>query len=471
MKFIAKFSNYIGSVACLLSILATTTVFGQSLDIGFNPDVTGPYGHVYTTFEQSTGQILVGGDFTSIGGGVRTNFARLNHNGTLDASFTANANGEVYCLAEQPDGKILVGGDFSKLAGETRNGIARLSPDGSLDADFHPVVLYSPDPAVGGVSGLALQPDGRIVIGGGFTSVNGQPRTNLARLNSDGSVDANFKLGTDNPVFALKVLANGKVLVAGEYGHLGGQITHGIGRLNPDGTLDGSFTTDSRGPILAIQVQADGRILIGGYVFSFVTNGQYWNQNALARLNSDGSVDTSFKPNVRIDIVGFETYPSVYSLALQPDGKILLGGEFAIPGRNITRLLPDGSVDATFHASAGEENRWVNTVTVQADGDILVGGLFSTLDGIPRYNLGRFHPDDPPPPPSDPTVQSNGVFSFAFPYTNGTTFTVLATTNLALPSSNWDALGSTTLFSNGLYRFTDPTATNFPRRFYRLRTP
>src|SRR6266404_4671648 len=145
MKSTGTFSNCIGSLACLLSILAATKLCGQSLDDRFDPEATGGQWKVFATLEQSTGQILVGGDFTTIGGGARTNLARLNHNGTLDASFTANANGNVRSLAEQPDGKLLVVGAFSKLAGENRNGIARLNADGTLDAGFHPTVVYSPN--------------------------------------------------------------------------------------------------------------------------------------------------------------------------------------------------------------------------------------------------------------------------------------------------------------------------------------
>jgi uncharacterized delta-60 repeat protein len=414
MKSKAKFFTCVGSVACLFSILAATKLFGQTLDDAFNPDVTGGQGEVFTTLEQSTGQILVGGDFTSIAGGARTNLARLNHNGTLDVAFTANANGNVRGFAEQADGKILLCGAFSKLAGQTRNGIARLNPDGSLDTDFHPAVLYSPNPSSTSVIGLALQTDGKILIGGFFTSVTGQPRANLARLSSDGSLDANFTNGTGGTVYDVKVLANAKVMVAGAFDTLAGQTRHGIGRLNADGSFDGSFTTPyPAANILGMQVQADSKILINGFSLYSIT-GQV--QNAVGRLNSDGSVDTDFRPHLDTGFAPFQPEPYGYCLALQPDGKILVGGLFANPGTNLTRLLPDGSVDATFHASA---ERDVRTLTIQRDGNILVGGDFNTLDGITRHNLGRFFPDSPrrrsPSRPCKPTES----LALAFPIPTG----------------------------------------------------
>ena len=128
---------------------------------------------------QADGKILVGGDFTSVGGQTRNNIARLNPDGSLDASFDPNASFFVEALAVQADGKILVVGLFSSIGGQTRNGIARLNSDGSLDANFDPN-------ANGQVHAVAVQADGKILVGGDFTSIGGQTRNRIARLTTTG---------------------------------------------------------------------------------------------------------------------------------------------------------------------------------------------------------------------------------------------------------------------------------------------
>ena len=126
-------------------LAASAVARAQSLDTSFNP---GANGSVCALAVQPDGKILVGGDFTTLGGGgtgttPRNRIGRLNADGSLDTSFNPGANGGVYALAVQPDGKILVGGDFTTLGGggtgtTTRNCIGRLNADGSLDTSFNP---------------------------------------------------------------------------------------------------------------------------------------------------------------------------------------------------------------------------------------------------------------------------------------------------------------------------------------------
>src|SRR5262249_12032131 len=138
---------------------------------------------------QPDGKILVGGSFTQINGAPRNRIARLNSDGTLDASFlSSGANDTVQALTLQPDGKVLIGGNFTSVNGTARNHITRLNPDGAIDTSFLSVVS--------GVNGIvqtiALQPDNKILIGGFFNSVNGALRSMVARLKSDGSLDETF---------------------------------------------------------------------------------------------------------------------------------------------------------------------------------------------------------------------------------------------------------------------------------------
>jgi uncharacterized delta-60 repeat protein len=141
-----------------------------------------------------------------------------------EADFDPGANNSVYTLLLQPDGKILVGGQFTTLGGQPRSNIGRLNPDGTLDADFNPG-------ADGLVYTLLLQPDGKILVGGNFTTLGGQPRSNIGRLNPDGTLDASFNPGADDMVRALLLQPDGKILVGGDFTTLGGQPRLKLGRL------------------------------------------------------------------------------------------------------------------------------------------------------------------------------------------------------------------------------------------------
>ncbi|MEP6900614.1 MAG: delta-60 repeat domain-containing protein, partial [Actinomycetota bacterium] len=137
----------------------------------------------------------------------------------------------------QPDGRILAAGSFSNVAGEPRAKVVRLNPNGSLDASFQ-------NPAVTGpafnenVFTMALQPDGKILIGGQFTSVGGLPRTYLARLNTDGTPDTAFAPTLNNPVVTLDLETDGKIVIGGYFSVVNGQTRTNLARLNADGSLD-----------------------------------------------------------------------------------------------------------------------------------------------------------------------------------------------------------------------------------------
>ncbi len=171
------------------------------------------------------------------------------------------------------------------------------------------------------VHSIALQPDGKILAGGDFTTFNDTTQNRLVRLNSDGALDASFDLGTgfDSQVRSITLQPDGKILVGGFFTAFNGTTQNRIARLNSDGTLDTSFNigTGFNGPVHSIALQPDGKILAGGGFTSY--NGQ--TQNKLVRLNSDGTLDTS------LDLGTGFSY-GVISIALQPDGKILVGGLF-----------------------------------------------------------------------------------------------------------------------------------------------
>ena len=226
----------------------------------FNPNANDA---IYSIAVQPDGKILAGGIFTSIGGQSRNRIARLNAGtGTAD-TFDPNANNDVNAIALQPDGKILVGGFVTTLspnggAPVTRNRIARLERDGRLDQTLNLSIVGSYGIA------SAVQPDGKILIGGSFTTVLGVTRNRIARLNSDGTLDTGFNPNANDEVDAIAVQADGKILAGGLFTTIGGQTRNRIARLDATTGLADSFDPNANQWVHAIAVQADGKILAGG---------------------------------------------------------------------------------------------------------------------------------------------------------------------------------------------------------------
>lgn len=355
-------------------------LLGQSANDGFDPNVNGP---VHAIAVQSDGKIVIGGEFTSVGGITRSNIARLNVDGTLDTAFDPGTAVEclgcyqvVSALAIQADGRILVGGRFTVLGGIACTNIGRLNTNGTIDPSF----VAGTD---GDVLELAALSDGKILVAGAFFTLNGPTRAGIGRLNSNGSLDTNFNAGANETVNSLAVQPDGRIVVGGDFTMLGGQSRIGIGRLKADGSVDDSFNPPAIAEEMdALALQVDGKILVGG---DFTMIGDV-PRAGIGRLNTDGSVDGSFDP-------GMEG-AGLHTLVVQPDGKILVGGFFTqLAGQactNIGRLNPAGSLDASFHPTT---DNGVNRFVVQADGSILVGGSFSTLGGTNRNHLGRLYSD------------------------------------------------------------------------------
>ena len=335
---------------------------------GFNSDIR-------AMALQSDGKILMGGLFTTYNGTTQNRITRLNADGTRDTGFTIGTgfNSEVYAITLQPDGKILVGGAFTSYNGTTQNYITRLNADGTRDTGFSiGTGLGGGDPAP---FVIAVQPDGKILVGGSFTTYNGTTQNRITRLNADGTRDTGFTIGTgfSNPVRKMLLQSDGKILVCGVFSTYNEVTVNRIVRLNTDGTRDTSFSTEGTGfgnIIRDIALQSDGKIIVGGEYTTY--NGIFLNR--IQRLNADGTRDTGFS-------IGTGFNGIVYAIALQSDGKILVGGDFtsyngSTTGR-IARLNTDGSRDTGFVTGTGFGSS-VWAVALQPDGNILVGGNFLT---------------------------------------------------------------------------------------------
>jgi uncharacterized delta-60 repeat protein len=396
-------------VVCSIAILSWSTAARAQAVEAFNP---GANQTAWTLAMQPDGKILVGGQFTGLGDGtgatLRNRLGRLNPDGTVDASFNPGTNSIVQAVAVQPDGKILIGGNFTSVGGGTgltsvRHHLARLNSDGTVDTSFNPGANNTVDVVI-------VQPDGKILVGGAFTTLGGggtgtTTRIALGRLNPDGSLDsfnpgASKAFGGAPIVYTMALQPDGKVVVGGYLNGLGGGtgnvVRNYLGRLEADGSVDLGFNpgANSISGVTALALQADGKIVVGG---SFTGLGAGTGTGSLraniGRLHPDGSVDLTFNPGAEFQ---------VNSLAVQIDGRIVLGGAFKWLGdqggparsvRNyIGRLNADGSVDGGFNPGAGNV---LNAVAIQPDGAILAAGIFTTVGGgtgvtTARNRIARF---------------------------------------------------------------------------------
>ena len=304
----------------LLLVGSAVAVRGQTILDSFDPNVNG---NVNAVIVQSDGKILIGGAFTSLspnGGAAvsRNNIARLNADGTLDLTFNPNANSNVNAIAVQTDGKILVGGEFTSVSGQTRRYIARLDASTGLADSFDPNANDE-------VVAIAVQADGKILVGGrfhAFNSIGGQLRNFIARLDATtGSADS-FDPNADFAVNSIAVQADGKILAGGGFSRIGppigGQMRNHIARLDATTGVADSFDPNANSDVYAIAIQADGKILVGGN-FSGANSIGGQTRNYIARFDPVTGLADSFNPNAS---------SVIFSIAVQVDGKILAGGGF-----------------------------------------------------------------------------------------------------------------------------------------------
>ncbi len=371
--------------------------------------------------------------------------------------------GPVRAITVQPDGRILVGGEFTAFNDVPCDGLARLETNGAVDTSFK---LGSGKPA--SVWALAVQATGEIVVGGAFDTFYGQPCDGLIRLKSDGSLDDSFVCSSNNfgAVTALRPQANGKILVG---------ALQGVYQILQNGQLDPEFaiTAWTNAVVGALLLQADGKILAGGPALNF---GYRPGTSPLIRLNQDGSSDPSFFEHI-FDKTGPDSLSidSVTDLISDAAGRILASGNFSVlkngqrQQRLLVRLNSDGTLDSSFPLEssqdwslgptqgpallAGEGGRvflgtgamtidgvgrsmlaqvsidgvlnvnfapefsddsepfpadrrpYATALALQPDGKVLVAGRFTAADGIPRMGLVRVLPAEP----TDLNVVSIGV--------------------------------------------------------------
>ena len=337
--------------------------------------------------QPNDGKILVGGSFTQIDGYERTRLIRLNAGGDLDTAFEAFIiDGEVRDILVQSDGKILVGGTFNNVRQNaaatnnlTRTGIARFNADGTLDTTFDARLN-------GSVNTIVQLSDGRLLLGGAFTTVAGIGRARMVRLTAAGALDNAFASPDirNNEVRSIAVDADGNYVVAGNFTSIRGDGNRNrLARILTNGGLDSSFNPDANGDVNTVLILPDEKILVGGSFGAFA--GSVQSRTRLARLEKSGAVDQSFAQEVN---------GTVNRLLLQADGKILVAGQFSEIGtltRNfIGRLLANGDLDESFNP---DPNQQVYSLALMPDGKIVLGGLFTNVSNAVQQVVARLNSD------------------------------------------------------------------------------
>lgn len=328
-------------------------------------------------------QTMVFGNFNKFNGTYSSKIARLLENGTLDDTFNVGqqgANNVIKTAVQQVDGKIIFSGNFTRYNGLTCTRIARILADGTVDENFNTGSGFNNQ-----VYAMALQPDQKIIVGGNFSLYNNAPANRIIRLLPDGLPDTSFSvgLGANAIIYVILVQPDGKILVGGRFTSFDDHSVSGLVRLNSNGSIDSSFDTGTGFDknVYALNLQSDQKIIVGGSFLMY--NGI--SQKRILRLHPNGDLDTTFDSGT-----GFSK-GDILSILIQPDDRILLGGTFSgtyktIPSLRIIRLLKTGEYDNSFQAAL---NNKLHSMSFTADHKLMIGGDFNSVSGISKHRIAR----------------------------------------------------------------------------------
>ncbi|HYF36326.1 MAG TPA: delta-60 repeat domain-containing protein, partial [Prosthecobacter sp.] len=405
------FTDSSGEARRAIARLNADGSFDPGLEVELAPAL-GTRLEVGDVVNEPNGGLLVAGNFSIPGATPLQGIVRVSPNGQPDPAFdpvlelAEGADSNVLAVAVESDNSLLVGGSFTRVNGVPRARLARVRADGSLDAAFAPVI--ESDQPQTYVAAIGVQGDGKILIGGVFTSVNGSDATSLARLNADGTLDSTFNLGAGlfdgdpatggavGAVNAIAVQPDGKVLVAGRFTLVNGQAVPYLGRLNTDGSVDTTFNSGvgvclmcDPPHIRQLRLQSNGMVLVAG-VFNRVDS---FFMNSVARLQSTGAVDLAFMPTVG-------SQEQVSALAVGPGDQPIIAittQETDGPRTRLMRFNTDGSVDAAFAPEAvagdGSVPHPVTALATDSSGRLLIAGRFNRVGAAPRHGLARLNAD------------------------------------------------------------------------------
>jgi uncharacterized delta-60 repeat protein len=356
---------------------------------------------------QADGKILMAGQVSN-NGKYDFGVVRYNTNGSLDTTFGSggvvitsidDSNDDANGIAVQADGKIVVVGDDSPGTGSSFF-VVRYNTDGSLDTTFGGTgIVTTYFGSVAGANSVAIQPDGKIVVAGSVGSY-GNNHLAVARYNTDGSLDNSFNgdgillnLSASGAYNAMVFQPDGKIVLAGYV--VQNSVHFTVVRLDSDGSLDSTFNgtgvvVGSNGYCYAAAIQSDGKIVAAGW-----DNGSF----AVGRYNTDGSEDTTFGSGGYV-VTSNTGYGG--AMGIQASGKIVVAGFNSLSSSSefvIARYTTAGALDTSFGTSGitttsitGYDH--AQSMAIQPDGRIVVGG-YGAFGGSWRYVLARYETDGP----------------------------------------------------------------------------
>ncbi len=371
---------------------------------------------------------------SAVGPNQATTFRRFLPNGTDDPSFNQYTHPAFKSYSIQPDGSIVIGDVSDPNHIIPLNNFIRLRPaDGVPDPTFNPGGIGFQIILAGSIRAIEPQPDGKILLGGKIDVVNGVNRYRLARLNADATVDLSFEINTSvtgnyfsiiKDIYQIRAQSDGKIVVSGWFDYvLGGVAKRNMVRLNADGSIDTTFDLAHPMPDYSeivgagrnhFAILSDGKLMVGtSKNFTFELSGP-------TKLTTGGAVDTSFNPTIH------SQSPQMYidDVAIQPDGKILIGGSHRAADMNsvfisfVARLNADGSTDPTFVYSE-EPNRLRTTLTLLPNGKILVG---KHSNGTLFGRVERLNPNGSPDASFNSLSIPNGIVNALLSLPNGKIF-------------------------------------------------
>ena len=343
---------------------------------------------IETSAFQIDNKLIIAGDFYEINGFISNNIARLNPDGSYDHTFNQHTgfNGTVLATAVNNNKRLLVGGEFSRYNYQFRSNIVRLKENGDLDNSFN--VGSGTD---GKVNTIAVQSNGKVLIGGKFTTYNGTLCGNVARLNTDGSLDTNFTINTDGEVRKIIIDKDGRSIIAGDFENVNGSARRSVARVKLNGSLDETFnpTIDAYGRVYDCKISSRGKI----YLAVIYEEGLYSFGTDIYCLNKNGSRDLSF--NIPTDY-----FRKINTLAFNNDNKLLAGGLTYLPTRFynpgvVVQFNADGSIDSTFNFTevSNALNGNVRTIDVLENDRILIGGEFTSNEYTTVNHIGLLNQD------------------------------------------------------------------------------
>lgn len=415
------------TTSCLLTLLCLFKFYAQD-----GRDINAfPYNSKNCIMQQSDGNFFVGGVFRTIYFPFYdTKISVVNNNISENASLTGYGNFtypdldevnavEKYYNVSSPQFYRYVGGNFPIYGGVSVNGLMRIKTDGSIDPTFAINNTTPFSPVI--VRAIVEQANGKVIVGGSFTNYMSTSKNRIMRLNENGTIDNTFSVGTgfDGSVYAIKIQSDGKIIVGGDFTSYNGVSRSRIARLNSDGTLDTTFNINYPVDkvIRTVLILSDGKLLIGGdfdivgecVAYDIPTSAciVYNIRRRIAKLNTDGTLDQNFMSyfsSQRSALGFFKPYTyngvttniaSVNTISEYSSGKYFIGGEFEIyhdsARRNVCLLNTNGALDASFNPSPGPDGD-VRGAIVEPSGNVVIVGNFWRFNGIIKNGMARLSP-------------------------------------------------------------------------------